>query len=65
MYWWRIIASPDGTHEVGVNTRNMDPRSLEFVKWEIDYAQLIAPQGNASAVPHPDDLAKYMHDKPT
>jgi hypothetical protein len=56
-YWWEI-AERDGAHEVGVNTRNMDPEALKHVDWKISNSWLIQPvQDKATA--HRDDKACY------
>ena len=36
-YWWAIKPESDGHHEVGVNSRNMDPEDIKFAVWKIDY----------------------------
>lgn len=58
VYWWAIKPETDGSHRMGVNTRNMNPKDLVLVERRIQFDANVIPLGNP-ALRHRDDIAEY------
>ena len=58
MYWWAKVAEPDGSHNVGVNTRNMRPSELALVERRIQY-DAVNMTLRDKTLRHRDDVAEY------
>ncbi len=57
-YWWAIEPEADGSHRVGVNTRNMRPEEMRLVDRRVQFDATVAALRDKSTR-HRDDIAKY------
>lgn len=58
VYWWAIASEADGSHGVGVNTRNMNPADLALVERRIQFDTVTATLRDKKTK-HREDVADY------
>lgn len=58
VYWWKIAANEDGSHEIGVNTRNVDPEEMKYVERRIQF-DAVDMALKDKTTRHPEDKAEY------
>ena len=58
VYHWAIVAGEDGSHGVGVNTRNVNPSEVALVERRIQFDAVTATLRDKTTK-HRDDVAEY------